>query len=122
MAVRINSLFLLVVLWLSMKYCHYSNASETNELDPAMAGGMYVASKLLEKGALWWSVSGWEGANWNRWPVWICSLLLLCGDVELILGLIGETHVQCVAGQSLLTSMVSTVRCASIGITGIGSI
>ena len=83
MAVRINSLFLLVVLWLSMKYCHYSNASETNELDPAMAGGMYVASKLLEKGALWWSVSGWEGANWNRWPVWLCSLLLLCGDVEL---------------------------------------
>ena len=66
-----------------MKYCHYSDASETNELDPATAGGTYVASKLLEKGALWWSVSGWEGSNWNRWPVWLCSLLLLCGDVEL---------------------------------------
>ena len=54
--------FLLAVLWLFMKYCHHLNVSETSELDPATADGTYIASKLLEKGALWRSVSGRKGA------------------------------------------------------------
>ena len=33
MAARISGLFLLAVLWFSMKYCHHLNVSEVSELD-----------------------------------------------------------------------------------------
>jgi len=52
----------------------------------------------------------------------MASLALQPASLCETLGLIGETHVQCVAGQSVQTSMVFTVRCASIGITRVMSI